>query len=120
MKILYSYKLSFISVLILFLSIILISSCGTTKSIFYTQVDDKNIPDVIIMNDNSKYIIHSSFVKCKVSGDSLIVYNIQNMRTLEIIPVSEIIEIIVKSDIKRDSPARTIWNILSEIFLFII
>ena len=90
------------------------------KSIHYTQVDKKNKPDIIRMKDSSEYIIYSSLVRCKVSGDSLIVFNKRNLSTIEIIPEPEITDIIVVSDVKNDGILHKIFNVIGYMFWWII
>lgn len=87
------------------------------RSIAYEQVDKKNNPDIIRTNNKSEYIVYSSLVRGRVSGDSLILFNKRNMSTIEIIPRSEINEIIVISDIKKDSP---LFLIITSILFWII
>ena len=65
------------------------------------------------MKDNSEYIIYSSVVRSRVSGDSLIVFNKRDLSNIEIIPIPEIKETVVISDIMKDSP---FWSIIKAIF----
>ncbi|MCI0474343.1 MAG: hypothetical protein L0Y76_12245 [Ignavibacteria bacterium] len=82
---------------LLVLFVTLVSSCSTGKLIPFSEVNSTNKVDIIRLKDGSELNLKREYFRCRVSGDSLIVYNKNDLKTIAIYREPNIYQIVAKS-----------------------
>ena len=85
-----NFKILVIVLLLAFLA----SSCNTTTMITASQINENNSPQIIRLKDKTEYKIYSGNILCKISGDSLLIYDYRDDRTIEAFPLSSVDQLI--------------------------
>jgi hypothetical protein len=93
-----NYLKIFLVVLIL---LILITSCNTTTMITSSQINENNYPQIIKLKDNTEYKIYSGNILCRVSGDSLLIYDYRYNNTIEAFALSSVDQLIKTRNTSR-------------------
>jgi len=106
-------------ILLLIPIILALSSCSTTSILSCNELKKWDRPEVIFMNDNTRFYTYSNYSNFTVREDTLCVSRTKNSQPIKCIPCNDIRSIVVLQNAKLKPPLIISTAIIGGILILI-